>query len=84
MYLGINTNDYVLVRLTPRGREVLRENHDKLYDGWGRSKPIYAPPAETCGWSKWQLWRLMQEFGEHTYNGAEVCFETEIRIPLDQ
>ena len=44
----------------------------------------YIPPKEdTEGWSTWQLWDLMQRFGQHFYlqnTPAQMPFETTIEI----
>lgn len=43
--------------------------------------PIYTPPKEDAsGWSKWQLWSLMEAFGPHIHLGSENCFETTIEM----
>jgi hypothetical protein len=41
----------------------------------------YVPPVEDSqGWSKWQLWVLMQELGIHVKLGFETPFEPLIRV----
>jgi hypothetical protein len=32
------------------------------------------------GWTKMQLWEVMQIFGHAMYNGGKVPIETEIRL----
>lgn len=80
-----NVNRDVLVKLTDEGRKILREQHTELYrhaNLKGISTPEYLPKKEDAdGWSKWQLWELMQAFGAHLYNGCKVPFETTIQIP---
>jgi len=76
MSIRININDEVRVRLTDKGRAILVNNHIRLLP-----HQQFVPPEEDAGgWSTWQLWRLMQEFGESMHNGCEVPFETEIEI----
>lgn len=59
----INLNDKVRVKLTDHGRAVCQKH-------WGE------PPKEDAdGWSTWQLWVLMQEFGQHMYLGCPSPFE---------
>lgn len=78
--MRFNINDHVRVRLTDRGRALHRQHHDELFEG-SSYKPDYRPPVEDAdGWSRWQLWRLMHEFGEQLYNGAPLVFETEIEV----
>lgn len=74
-----NVNDYVFVRLTERGREVLRNRAIILSVATGQ-EPRDKYPPDTDGWSKFQMWELMNIFGEHTFNGAVPCFETWIRL----
>lgn len=81
-----NINHEVRVRLTNVGRKAHRENHDNLYKFMGEkaNEFAYLPPKEDAdGWSKWQLWELMREFGRCCGNGFPVPFETEIEI-IDQ
>ena len=69
--LPFNINHEVLVRLTDKGRKIVAEDPDGAY-----------PYTEDeNGWSKWQLWVLMQVFGQHCWNGVkELPFETEIKV----
>lgn len=79
--MKFNLNHKVRVKLTERGREVMTINHRKL---WGEFRAEIVPVREVKedaeGWSEWQLWDLMHEFGAHCYNGCRVPFETEIEI----
>lgn len=77
--MNFNVNDYVYVKLTDYGREVHRKNHEKLF--LNNSAVNYVPPKEDDeGWSKWQLWHLMQEFGPHMTVGMKIPFETVIKM----
>jgi hypothetical protein len=82
-----NINDTVRVRLTDYGRAVLRDDWQSttnIYYARPEQRAIrgeYKPPKEDeHGWSEWQLWALMEAFGEHTGHGCRLCFETEIEI----
>jgi len=82
-----NINDTVRVRLTDYGRAVLREDWQSttnIYYASQERRAIrgeYKPPKEDAhGWSEWQLWALMEAFGEHTGHGCRLSFETEIEI----
>ena len=66
----MNMNDCVWVRLNAKGRKIHRQNFERL----GITTFDYTPPEETNGWSKFQLWVLMSEFGRHVYNGCELPF----------
>ena len=75
-----NVNNYVRVQLNEVGRRILRENHEALR----RQVPTvfeYRPPEEDeDGWSKWQLWSLMSQFGPHIYLGCMLPFGGVIEI----
>lgn len=79
-----NINDTVRVKLTDEGRKAHRENFDKLYCS-NPNKPEYRPIKEDDdGWSSWQMWYLMQQFGPHTYMGCELMFHPTIELPKDK
>ncbi len=80
--MKININDSVRVRLTECGKKQHRENHDNF---WRTTKhpnpPKYTAPVEDVdGWSEWQLWCLMAEFGPHILMGSLPPFDTEIEL----
>ena len=84
-WVEFNINDHVYVKLTEFGHECLRKNHEALWADVKRENvPDYAPPQEDeFGWSRWQLWQLMQAFGQHIALGEMTPFETTIRIEKD-
>lgn len=65
----LNLNDVVWVRLNARGKQAHAENCAGL-----RAKITMRKPDKD-GWTKWQLWELMQEFGPHLSLGASSVFE---------
>jgi hypothetical protein len=76
-----NINEYVKIKLTPKGKEILKKQHDAFTTSWEIGLPSeFKINEDEDGWSEWQLWNLMQVFGEHLFNGAEVPFETTIEI----
>jgi hypothetical protein len=83
-----NINETVRVRLTDYGRAALREDWDSMTEMFFASpersaalRGEYKPPKEDeDGWSNWQLWRLMQAFGDRMNVVLPLCFETEIEI----
>lgn len=85
MKVSINANEVVRVKLTDHGREVHRKNHE---DFLARLPPAaradchYRPPkTDDRGWSDFQLWTLMKEFGPHMALGVRPLFEgLEIQI----
>ncbi len=73
----MNLNDTVRVRLTYEGRRVHRQRHDDFWAAIAKSAmpQPYVPPVEKDGWSEWQLWVLMEQFGPYTWIGAKPLFE---------
>jgi hypothetical protein len=84
--MKFNMNHVVRVKLTPKGRDQLKADHIKRLDPLGLlTKFPYQPPEEDAdGWSRWQLWVLMEKFGEHMGLGRELLFDAEIDIPEQQ
>lgn len=76
----INVNCIVKVRLTAKGRAIMKKNHDAIYVGYPPSmKREFVPPVEDeNGYIEIQLWCLMNEFGQHMKNGFDNCFDTTI------
>ena len=80
--MKFNINEKVRVKLTEHGRALHREDHKKLWAHLEQKAPKYTPPKEDAeGWSEWQLWELMQNFGSHIGLGFRTPFETEIEVP---
>ena len=83
--MKFNLNDVVRVRLTPKGRAIHAANHAMMCAEWGGKKIPYVHPVEDSdGWSEWQAWELMREFGSHLYAGANLPFAAEIEIKEKQ
>ena len=90
--MDFNINDKVRARLTPHGRmmhainHVHAVNHVVICAGFPTPALLadlaYTQPLEDLdGWSEWQMWKLMQEFGGHVGIGMPQCFELDtIRI----
>ena len=83
--MDFNINQSVKVRLTQGGKNLLQRKRAELLQGMdGKiSANAWALPTEDAdGWSEWQLWELMREFGQHIYVGQiNPPFELTIRIP---
>lgn len=81
--LSFNINDDVYVKLTDLGRKIHRQNFDAIMAG---SNFQYFPPNEDeDGWSKWQLWDLMSQFGSHISMGFKMIpFETTIKLNKEE
>ncbi len=78
--IRFNVNDHVKVKLTPKGREIHRRRHDELFLRFPSDFPYTPVKEDSEGWSEWQMWCLMEAFGQHCHNGLELPFETEILI----
>jgi len=77
--MKFNINNNVRVKLTDKGREIHRKKYDNLWNGY-HSLPYIPVEEDENGWSTWQLWQLMSNFGDSMYNGCDLPFETEIEI----
>lgn len=79
--MKININDTVKVRLTDLGRQRVQEMDAKLKRLCPTMAGMRVIKEDAGGWSEWQLWELMSEFGIFLMNGGPLYFETEIEIP---
>ncbi len=68
----LNVNDVVLVQLNDRGRGIISEQVARGLEHTVRE--------DGEGWSSWQLWHLMEVFGHHLHLGAQMPFDSQIRI----
>lgn len=75
-----NINDYVWVRLTDAGKIACRRQHDELRRQYPMIGKYVPPETDAQGYSRWQLWQLMQTFGPSISHGSPVPFDTEIKI----
>lgn len=79
--MKFNVNEYVRVKLTERGRQILLDEAAEFRREHPQVKsPHSLPKEDEEGWSKWQMWSLMQHFGPHIHLGFDPPFETEIDI----
>ena len=61
----INVNDIIKVKLTEKGERILE-----------RMGLEYLHEPDEDGWSSWQIWVLMETFGNHVGMSSQVPFET--------
>jgi len=79
--LSLNINDHVRVKLTDAGRAVHKANHERLFATANFKIDYVAPKEDENGWSTWQMWKLMGEFGAYmTQGNMHLPFETDILI----
>ena len=84
--MELNLNQSVRVKLTDYGRQLHAADHVAFWSGKGRPPPYsYMPPREDHdGWSTWQLWSLMQAFGQHIHLGMQNPFDLTMQIVEDR
>jgi hypothetical protein len=73
MGIMFNVNHYVKIQLTDRGREILKEYSPYLHR-------TLKDKEDKDGWSKWQLWVVMEIWGGSMHNGCQIPFKTDIEI----
>ena len=79
--MKFNINEYIKVKLTPKGHEILEGNHDELTKKFPSIGFKYTPPEEDeDGYSKFQGWILMETFGPHMWNGCQMPFDAKVII----
>lgn len=78
--MKFNINDCVRVKLTQVGRDILEQHHREMCASLSDYLPYIPKEEDAEGWSSWQLWILMRNFGGLTMGGMDLPFETEIEI----
>lgn len=78
--IEFNLNRYVMVKLTPAGLNFLKFKHNELKKVFPVLGDFTPPEIDSEGWSKFQLWVLMKNFGEIITMGRAAPFETTIKI----
>lgn len=80
-YVSFNINSIVYVQLTAEGREELKRQYAILQLEFPKTFREYKPiPEDAEGWSKWQLWALMEQLGHLCKIGVGGPFATEIKL----
>jgi hypothetical protein len=79
---SFNINETVKVRLTEYGKKLHKQQWEDFWSSIGRLKEnLYEPPEEDeNGYVKFQMWDLMEKFGNHCGLCKELAFETVILI----
>lgn len=77
-----NINDYVKVKLNDTGVSILKNKHDELnkliIGTGGKGLGDFELKVDEEGYTKFQLWHLMNTFGDSMIMGSETPFDTEI------
>lgn len=80
----VNINNCVKVKLNEFGLSVMKLNREELQRR-APCLPDFTPPAtDSEGYSKFQLWSLMQTFGPVIHLGGELPFDSEILFTRDE
>lgn len=87
--IAFNLNWYVKVKLTETGMRHLMDRHLEMFEFWdryGKMMPEYLPPKfDSDGYTKYQMWHLMQIFGSKMHMGGPLPFESmEVIMCIDQ
>lgn len=86
-YKEFNVNDYVKVKLTEKGKYIYYHQFDDINENIKKIGGILLNPIELKyddeGYTEFQMWHLMQIFGEHLYNGCKMPFETIIKFKVN-
>jgi hypothetical protein len=79
---SFNINETVKVRLTKYGKELHKKQWVDFWNSVGRlNENPYTPPEEDeNGYVQFQMWDLMEKFGNHCGLCRELAFETVILI----
>lgn len=79
-YTAFNINCHVKVKLTDKGLELLKFQHDKwllMFKSHGEFVP---PKTDEYGYVTYQFWDFMETFGPTIQFGFKPLFETTILL----
>lgn len=81
-FVPFNLNEYVRVKLNERGLEILRANHARLFERVPQAGPFVEPAKDADGWSRFQGWEIMRDFGPHMKMASPPPFEPTIEFEV--
>ena len=85
MKIPFNVNDYVWVKLTPVGLKILERNFCELRRAFPNlPKQFTPPPTDDEGYTKYQMWSLMNDFGNYMVMGGQSPFETDVILEVKE
>jgi hypothetical protein len=76
-----NINDSVKVKLNAQGVAIIEALHNEIYKMVKSPRPFHLPMVDEEGYTRFQLWDLMEIFGPHVGLGRICPFDTNIMIP---
>ncbi|PAD85069.1 hypothetical protein CHH57_01800 [Niallia circulans] len=88
MEFKVNMNEYVKVKLTDYGIKILKEQHEtlneKIKTRGGIGIGDFKVDIDEDGYTKFQLWSLMNHFGHTTTITSDIPFELDIIFVKDE
>jgi hypothetical protein len=84
--INFNINYNVKIQLTEIGRQIIKDHDMDFSNEWqqrhGTLMPFERPPIieDENGWSTWQLWQIIKEFGSHIGMSTELPFNPTIQL----
>ena len=78
-----NINNYVEIKLTQYGKDILKEKEDKIFTEYPSLKEyLYKYKVNNRGYLKLQLWEVMNIFGDRFCDGCDAPFEMDIKMEV--
>ncbi len=79
---SFNINYPVKVKLTKFGKELHKKQWEDFWSSIGRldENPYIPPKEDENGYVEFQMWDLMEKFGNHCGLSKKLAFETVILI----
>lgn len=81
---AFNLNDYIKVKIYDKGYQLLADNHNKylgVVKCWEkRDADYYKSKSDENGYTRFQAWDFIQEFGSVTKLGITGYYSTQIQI----
>lgn len=85
MWLNLNINDTVRIKITQAGFKFLERQHKDLNSKYNTNTPYKAPNVDKDGHTEMPLWEVMQLFGDQMYNGnPDIPYETSIALKVNE
>lgn len=84
--MKFNLNNYVQVKLTEKGKQVLNQKIDNdlaILNRYGIDTSTYDRSEPQDGYWKFQLWEVMQIFGPYMKQGLENVIEMDIVLEVE-
>ena len=76
-----NINNYIEIKLTQYGKDILKEKEDKIFTEYPSLKEyLYKYKVNNRGYLKLQLWEVMNIFGSYLGTCCDAPFEMDIKI----